>query len=370
MFAGESSTQGKDRTKRFKEDESEKGEDRISTLPDDIIADKILSRDFDTKFLISTGIISKRWQHLWKFVPYLVFSDESLRKKVEESLFVFGFGDKPFLEFYNGVNGALAQYRLQSVTKFEVDVNYNARFSQDVKRWIEFALSRYVKEFSLNLRHLGDHDTYSIISDLFYKSSDFTSLDIGYCLLRPNVAIAWKNLNKLTISKSRLEDELIPNIVRGRPLLHTLIICNCRGYVINIPSRSVKHLEIHGFESDELETLLEIVAPYITHLTIVDSLWISNISLTDVSSVVKAYLNFEFPHFSHRIKKPYAELLLGEMVTNLDQATEVEIGISCYPIICRMASKGYTLPPNVVGVDTSSIYYADSNVEVIDSETE
>nr|XP_043613745.1 putative F-box/LRR-repeat protein At5g02700 [Erigeron canadensis] len=251
-------------------------------------------------------------------------------------------------------------------SKFEVDCNYDARFASDVKSWIQFAVTKCVKDFKLYFRNSGDEDSYSIKNQSFYKCSHFTTLDIGYCLFQPKYVLAWKNLMKLTISDSILEDDLIPNIVSGSPLLPTFVLRDCCAYVIRILSPSVKRLEIHGHEADHLETLLEIVAPYITDLYISESLWIENISLNNVSSVVKAYLNFKFPQLCYKVKKPYAELILGEMIVDLQDAKEIEIGVRCYPILCRMAAKGYTLAPNVVGVDTSSMYYVDSDVDVSD----
>ncbi|AES88262.1 F-box/FBD-like domain protein [Medicago truncatula] len=47
-------------------------EDRLSDLPDCVLL-HILSM-LDSKHRVRTGILSKRWKHLWKHIPTKIFS--------------------------------------------------------------------------------------------------------------------------------------------------------------------------------------------------------------------------------------------------------------------------------------------------------
>nr|XP_043612094.1 F-box/LRR-repeat protein 25-like [Erigeron canadensis] len=339
MIDGESSTQlirvESDLSKWLKQHVSEIAEDRISNLPDDLIADKILSRFLDTRFVISTGIISKRWQHLWKYVPCLLFNDKSYCKAAEESLLDVGFSDQAFLEFYNGVNITLGQYQLEYMNKFYLDANYETRFASLVENWIDFA--------------------------------------VGYCLLDPHIGITWNNLKVLTISHSRVEEDFIPKIVSGSPLLETLTLRCCHGSLIDITSPSVKNLILLGYEADELVNFVHINAPHITFLKIVDSLWISAIVFRNVSSLLKAYLNFDFPRYYKRFRNRDEEIVLGDVITSLQNVNEVKVGINCHPVNCllrRLTSKGFVLPSNVVREGGSLIYHVDIDLDVEGSDSE
>nr|XP_043622843.1 F-box/LRR-repeat protein 25-like [Erigeron canadensis] len=373
MIDGESSTQlvrvESDLSKWLKQHVSEIAEDRISNLPDDLIADKILSRFLDTRFVISTCIISKRWQHLWKYVPCLLFNDKSYCKAAEESFLDVGFSDQAFLEFYNGVNITLGQYQLEYMNKFYLDANYETRFASLVESWIDFAVGRYVKDFTLYLRHLGNDDTFSIESQSFYMNSHLTTLDVRYCLFDPHVGITWNNLKVLTISYSRLEEDLIPKIVSGSPLLETLTLRCYHGSLIDITSPSVNNLILLGYEADELVNFVQINAPHITFLKIVDCLWISAIVFRNFSYLLKAYLNFDFPHYYKRFRKRDEEIVLGDVITSLQNVNEVKVGINCHPTIRRLTSKGFVLPSNVVCEGGSLIYHADFDLDVEGSDS-
>ncbi|KAK6931743.1 hypothetical protein RJ641_003536 [Dillenia turbinata] len=68
-----------------KDEEEEEEEDRISKLPDAILA-QILS-PLPTKLSVSTSILSSRWRYVWTSVPDLFFEfGEAVRRDPQSSL--------------------------------------------------------------------------------------------------------------------------------------------------------------------------------------------------------------------------------------------------------------------------------------------
>ena len=319
--------------KWFKSNESEIEVDRFSNLPDSIIIDQILSRLPETRFAIRTGILSKRFQYLWQWVRSLRFDDFFFVNAAIDLLGDFDYRDKAFLEFFVAVDKSLPQFQVESIDKFELDTNYDSRFALYVKNWIEFAVSKNVKQFKMKLRYVGDDDEFSIDSESFFLNSHFTDIEVGYCTLNPTVCISWSNLTCLSISHSKLDESLIPNIVSGSPLLTTLTFHYCHGSFIDIRSNSVKNLVLVGYEEEESGKPLEINAPKISSLIIIGQLWISNILLRDVSSLVKANLNFEVPRYFKRIRKHDEEEILNGLILRMKHLNELKVGLSLYPVI-------------------------------------
>jgi len=332
-----------DLEKRLKSHDFVEEEDLISKLPDSIIIDQILSRLSDTKFSIRTGILSKRWKNLWQSVRSLYFCDFDFCKSAAKASLDFGFHDKAFLEFYIAVDKAISQFQLEIVNKFDLNANYDDRFEWYVNKWIDFVVSRDVKQFNLYLTGVDEDNEYLLVSEAFYRNFHFTNIEIGYCALRPTVPIRWDNLTRLMLSHLEFEEELISNVVSGSPILKTLIFQSCLGSSINIRSNSVKELILDGCLHQQYGNYVEINAPNISSLIIIGQLWVSYIILRDVSSLEKAVLNYEIYRFCDKIRKKNEEEVLSGFMVDLKHIKELKVGCCCYPVnfnfILQMNSK-------------------------------
>ncbi|PNY06506.1 F-box family protein [Trifolium pratense] len=88
-FLEESSVREKMKRKRKNEDEndeSEGNEDRLSDLPDGVLL-HILSF-LNTKHVVRTCVLSKRWKHLWKRIPTLILHSSRFSTVKQFSIFV------------------------------------------------------------------------------------------------------------------------------------------------------------------------------------------------------------------------------------------------------------------------------------------
>ncbi|MFS7931351.1 putative F-box domain, leucine-rich repeat domain superfamily, F-box-like domain superfamily [Helianthus anomalus] len=103
---------------RFEEEEDE---DRISELPDSLLAD-ILSRLPTTKDAIRTSTLSKRWQHLWTAVSNLIF-------RHPDGLFACP-------DFFSFVDKTLTQRPHSKLNKLKLVTRYGNWRESRVHNWI------------------------------------------------------------------------------------------------------------------------------------------------------------------------------------------------------------------------------------------
>ncbi|KAL7591879.1 hypothetical protein Lser_V15G31892 [Lactuca serriola] len=201
-------------------------DDGISALSDCLLLE-ILSRLPSTKDAIRTGTLSKRWEHLWTWVPTLIFSTTNRppTQRLQNS--------KSRAEFALLVDKTITQCHQIKLKKFKVHTYYDTRIESQFNNWIRYVISCKVKE--LNLEFWG-RETEFLLNEFIFINSRFTYLRLTGCKLNPSGAISWENLRSLCISGVNVDEDLIVNIVSGSPLLETLVFEYCRW--LNITSES------------------------------------------------------------------------------------------------------------------------------------
>nr|XP_043628645.1 F-box/LRR-repeat protein 25-like [Erigeron canadensis] len=332
-------------------DPEKEEKDRISLLPDTLIINEILCRLESTKDAIRTGSLSKRWRHLWPLVPSLVFYD-----------------CRQFPDFYSIVDKTLTQCQLNELYKFRVCTNYDKRYKSHVKNWIHFAISNNVQQLHLYLRDTKDEvDEFVLEDDAFFVNFHFTRLHLSGFVFKPSGSISWNNLTHLTVSYWKVVEDLIAIILSGSPLLDTLTLDYCYGYsLLNITSKSVKNLVLCGY-NDYMVDAIQINAPYISSLTIMGDILLSKIYLQDVSSLVKAELNYTILSYD----ATESEVMLKSLLLRLKHVKELKIGVYCSKVLSRLEAKGFIFPSNLKFVqadyfvsDTETTDYSDSDTDL------
>ncbi|GKC48537.1 F-box/LRR-repeat protein 25-like protein [Tanacetum coccineum] len=248
-------------------------EDRLSLLPDWLIIVEILSRLESTKEAIRTGILSKRWLRLWTLVPNLVFHIQI----DYESIGIFGVFP-PIDGYYSIVDQTINQCPL-NINKLYISAPYHFQVDANVTNWIRYAINRNVHEFHLIIPRLCAVTSRFVLPQLFFSGSSFTLLELNGCIFDQTGSIAWKNLKSLSVSRAKLDNNLIQNILSGSPLLETFKLEICYGFTrLDIPSKSFKNLVFSGFfDPDDRtrrvphEKYIEINAPYALSLAINDT---------------------------------------------------------------------------------------------------
>ncbi|KAL4563322.1 hypothetical protein LXL04_027362 [Taraxacum kok-saghyz] len=319
---------------RFQAIVEEGKEDRFSALPDSLLIE-ILSRLPSTEYAIRTGALSKRCKHLWTLVPTLIFNH---------------LAENPL--WFDIVDKTLTQCRQLKLKRFEVDTSYDIRFQSQVNDWIRYAIRCNVEELNLSLWSNGLKAEF-LLDQSFFDCSFFTDLVLRGCIFNPIGAISWKSLHKLCIFDSKLDEDLIGNILSGSPLLETLELDSCYGFrLLDITSKSVKKLVLNGYNDpeDEIDLLADVIfinAPNVLSLSIQGNLLLWNVLLLDVSSVVEAYLDYKKMGYWEINRKEEKEEMLKRFILKLCNVKVLRIGCFCDKVLSRLEAKGFEFPYEV-----------------------
>ncbi|XP_020873182.1 FBD-associated F-box protein At5g38590-like isoform X2 [Arabidopsis lyrata subsp. lyrata] len=122
--------------------------DNISGLHDDLLV-KILSF-LPTEVAVSTCVLSKRWEFLWMWLPNLDF--------------IYTCVQRPGLMDF--IDRKLPIHRAPVIERLRLHVTrYSHIEPENIKRWIEIAVSRYVRE--LDIDYYTKNKNYLLPSSLF-----------------------------------------------------------------------------------------------------------------------------------------------------------------------------------------------------------
>ncbi|GJR47814.1 hypothetical protein Tco_1315917 [Tanacetum coccineum] len=379
--------------------------DRISLLPDCllleiisrikvIIEDPFFCREYHeermmtTKEVIkTTAIISKRWQHLWTKLPNLIFIYEydALPHGYDSNDLAHGYGDADgthtsgdadvthgpgddgvthryddadYIKYHSFISKTLTQCPTDvNLNKFQIHLySYSKVYSQLIRSqansWISNVISRNVQQVDFML-HDCVKGNFSYDDELFFNNSCFRSMKISHCQFNPPGAIRWDKLKCLCIDYGELDDDSIGKILSGSHCLETLELGDCRGVSrIDITSKRFKNLVLADYgirfpsEENYIDTL-KINAPYMLSLTIKGKMYLEELLLLDVSSLVKADLNFlGSNHFAGEVlgrdRYDIEEELLRGLLLSLGHVNEITLGNdNCLEALYRLEATGF-----------------------------
>ncbi|GKE39894.1 ribonuclease H-like domain-containing protein [Tanacetum coccineum] len=306
------------------------GADRLNELKD------IMSRlDCTTKELIkTTATISKRWKNLWTQLPHLIFIDE-------DDVPGFGSDLHAYISF---IDNTLNQCRTDLILKkFKLDITYeslvNSEFKSRANSWMRYAISRNVEEVDLSLFD-GKVGKFTFEDELFFNTSCITRMTMSFCRFNPpNGAISWERLERLCLWHVNPDEDMIESILSESPCLESLKLKNCYGYRrIDVTSKSVKKLVFSRYfshityEKDYIDCI-KINAPYISSLTIKRSLVLRELALLDVSSLVKADLDYSIKLREYVI---FEEEVFRGILKSLGHVKHITFGNHCSELLSRL----------------------------------
>ncbi|KAL4559157.1 hypothetical protein LXL04_031291 [Taraxacum kok-saghyz] len=246
----------------------------------------------------------------------------------------------------------LKKFEVQSLYDFELEPLLKTPLSI----WIRYAVRCNVKNIDLTFWPDMRAEHPFTLDQIIFTNSCFTEMTLNGCNINPIGEISWKNLTSLSISYWCLNEGLIENILSGSPVLETLVLDGCYGYRrLDITSKSVKNLVIskymHFWDDSDTDDIVEINAPNILSLTIEKSILLKKLLLVNVSSLIKANLDYTSTKYKHRIRQttPTEEEqeMLKEHIMNLSHVKELTIGFFCYKVISCLKEEGFVFPSNV-----------------------
>ncbi|XP_057772077.1 putative F-box/FBD/LRR-repeat protein At5g22670 [Salvia miltiorrhiza] len=251
--------------------------DRLSELPDSLIF-TIFSL-LESRDVVSTTFLSKRWKNRWATVPCLAFRNNLPR-------FIYG---------------ALTQWRGPNFLKLTIAFTNFLPRANDLNSWLLFAIAKQVEELSihLGLLRIGASATPYSPPQRFYSCSSFRKLSLSHLRLQiEGNNVQWGQLKSLTIVGSNsLSAYAINRILCGAPRLEELNLCIREiGGRFTIQSTSLKTLCI-GRQDD----CFEIVEVYLGSILVIDAPNLSSLvilsrcygrCLLNVPSLSNAVLSF------------------------------------------------------------------------------
>ncbi|CAL9225429.1 unnamed protein product [Arabidopsis halleri] len=191
--------------------------DKISQFPDELLL-KVL-QFLPTRTAVSTSVLSKRWEFLWMWLPKLDYDNTDQSSSELQRLRAFLHLNLPLHRA-----PAIEIFRL----KF-INIPTGIFKPKDIKLWVVIALSRCVRELSLNLRCMCRAT--SLPSSLYICKSlvvlnligDEISVDVPRTASLPSL----KTLLLRRVVYSHLNENSLHRLLSCCPVLEDLVLERC-----------------------------------------------------------------------------------------------------------------------------------------------
>lgn len=222
------------------EQKADDAEDRISSLPDDILQ-HILSF-LETKDAFQMHILSKRWRYLWTGVPIVDFDDMPLYSNRTPTPFSIAAG-----HFIHFVERVLLLRDASNIKRFRLSCRA-AFFESRVFSWISSAVKYKVKELDLCL---FVQETFPLPHSVFNsRSLTRLKLDMNNNLLLPD-HISFPSLKTLHLGLMTFQDDKsVERLFSSCPILEELAILDCEW--IELKSVSICIPSLKSLRIDDL----------------------------------------------------------------------------------------------------------------------
>ncbi|XP_073005383.1 F-box protein At4g09920-like [Typha latifolia] len=263
-----------------------RAQDRISSLPDDILH-SILSM-VPLKSAIRTSALSRRWRSLYEhciiFATVLDFGEE------------FSCSQSPE-QFATTVNRYLPLHGDGKLEKFRILFSPFDLFMPDIESWISFAVSKGVKVLDLDLSQGITHNGIYIderwpfkLPNCLFQCNSLTHLYLSRCEFTGPIDLrCFQGLRELSLSYIEFTDEMLQIILLNSPFLESLILRNCALLVdikISGPDIRLRSLTLVGCLPS---TELEISAPNLQSLILYGRLS-APYHFNNISALVDAHI--------------------------------------------------------------------------------
>ncbi|CAA7062545.1 unnamed protein product [Microthlaspi erraticum] len=138
--------------------------EKISGLSEDELLVKILSF-LPTKVAVSTSVLSRRWEHLWKRVPKLDFAYTDAKPS-----------DKCQKRLHRFIQRNLPLHRAPVLESLRLKLSFPSFIPDDIEAWTDVAVSRGVRELSISYSSADGYITR--LPDSLYTCESLVSLKL------------------------------------------------------------------------------------------------------------------------------------------------------------------------------------------------
>uniref|UniRef100_M1AYW9 F-box family protein n=1 Tax=Solanum tuberosum TaxID=4113 RepID=M1AYW9_SOLTU len=207
-----------------------------------------------------------------KVVSYLSFEDAA-KMSILSKTWLRSWFTHPNIEFkypYRGnfelVDTIMNRYRDEKIPidKFELSYSYYPQVSPPIDKWLYIALQNGVKYIFFKI----PDSSLSILTILTAKS--LTELVVECCTLMPilfsNGVTNCNSLRKLSLTRVKLDENMLQTLLNCCPLIVSFIFDYCWGFK-KIELLNLQKIKSVSIKSREQNKLVKIQAPTLEHLT-------------------------------------------------------------------------------------------------------
>ncbi|XP_077217823.1 putative F-box protein At1g49610 [Tasmannia lanceolata] len=228
---------------------------------------------------------SSQWRNLWQYSNNIEFGIQTRRK---------------YARFYNFVERVLELHKGTKIDKFQILLTCSAPPPLRVNSWIEYAISKRIKELNLGFSPNGFYQ----LPQCMFNIESLEVLKLSYCYAYPPSTINLRLLKTLSLTKVIIPSQTngqspplneIKDLISKCPLLENLELSDCNGITcldISTSNPKLKSLRIVSCCYNGT-TILEILAPNLTSLELIGSLPKDGYILRNLSSLVHARVDFD-----------------------------------------------------------------------------
>ncbi|KAL5718454.1 hypothetical protein ACHQM5_011355 [Ranunculus cassubicifolius] len=259
------------------------GPDRISTLPDTILH-QILSF-IDTKQVVRSSIISRRWKTLWKAVPTLNFySPVSNRRRSQKN----ARNKTNFVRFVDRV--LLLRDEDATIEKLSLSTSTLS----DLEDWMVIAKRKHVQELHLDYKPRADSE---LTKFLFSLDIEVLKISTAGHVQIPRYMRVAPHLRTIELSSTRLPyGKTNRDLNLKCPSLENLTIRHCDHRhlrVLEISAPQLKTLVLENQPSDHTSTCqLQISTPSLLSVVLKGTTY-KEYSFTNLESLVNAKFDLD-----------------------------------------------------------------------------
>ncbi|XWS38557.1 hypothetical protein CRYUN_Cryun19dG0141600 [Craigia yunnanensis] len=288
-------------------------QDRISELCD-VVLHKILSF-MPMQMSIQTSVLSKRWLHLWKYMHVVDFH-------------TLPFSNTEPVD-YTPINRCLDSLVSPNIKSFTVVGHVGQHSDPDVRRWVEFALSKNVHTLRIGLMPIS-FPLFSVLPNFLFSEKQTQKLKVlflSHVDFKPPPGVTFSgsgfvSLQSLSFTNCILADRTVELLLLECFVLQVLVIDNCWGLLnVNIrgPNLKLKQLTFKWDFFDELVEvelrLLEVDAPSLSTLKYAGDL--TQIRLKNCQGLEKIILR--------GLRKTIDQAIADHIRELINQVTQVKI---------------------------------------------
>ncbi|XP_077212311.1 F-box protein At3g62230-like [Tasmannia lanceolata] len=221
-------------------DRSDRNVDRISQLPNSILAGIISRLSF--KEGVRTSILAKRWINIWRstgdvaLYENLFIQNDNRRELLKDgrkflATCIRNHGKQRFIAF---AREFLQTYQENEIENFRLSFCHPKKFISEVQGWIQFAITRNAKNLDLDFSDIdmngvypSDYIAFFELPDFVYEHRSLGKLKLTACDFKPSDFSKFNALKALSISRVKLSQRSLETLISNCPLVENLSIKKC-----------------------------------------------------------------------------------------------------------------------------------------------